>query len=402
MSGSHGRLKASEQDAIIGGKPATVLFVFMLLAFVAESQLTQYVESNLNFEQPYLLFYIAHSTMTIIFPLHLLYLHMFTPFSARSYIRGLSVTVREHLSSKVLPLSGESVSSYPTAKIVAIISWCTLGFTIPSLLWFAAVAFASVSDITAIWNSNAFWAYVISVKLRNLSWEPRRLASVMIASFGVLAVVYGSKNPANAPQAGHPRVPILGNMLTLIASIGYGIYQVAYNMYAVPPSYSEPEQDGWRRVSISSDGTDEIISTDVEPNGLTLSEEVVYPLPFGLYANALTSAMGLLTLLVLWIPLPILHIMSIEPFKWPGDLLTTLSIGGIALTGVIFYATFMILLGVWGPIVTSVGNLLTIVLVMISDLIFGNAIETLTVWSIVGSGMIISAFAVLAYETFRA
>lgn len=34
-----------------------------------------------------------------------------------------------------------------------------------------------------------------------------------------------------------------------------------------------------------------------------------------------------------------------------------------------------VLLGVWGPIVTSVGSLLTIVLVFISDAIFGGCTE---------------------------
>ena len=60
-----------------------------------------------------------------------------------------------------------------------------------------------------------------------------------------------------------------------------------------------------------------------------------------------------------------------------------------------------VLLGVWGPIVTSVGNLLTIVLVLMSDSIFGNAVDTLTKWSLLGSGMIVCAFAVLAYDTFH-
>jgi len=58
----------------------------------------------------------------------------------------------------------------------------------------------------------------------------------------------------------------------------------------------------------------------------------------------------------------------------------------------------MILLGVWGPIVTSVGSLLTIVLVFLSDIIFGGAVETITLWSLGGSGIIVVAFAVLAYD----
>jgi hypothetical protein len=60
-----------------------------------------------------------------------------------------------------------------------------------------------------------------------------------------------------------------------------------------------------------------------------------------------------------------------------------------------------VLLGVWGPIITSVGNLLTIVLVLFSDVLFGHGAETITAWSLVGSGVIVAAFGVLAYDMFN-
>ena len=60
-----------------------------------------------------------------------------------------------------------------------------------------------------------------------------------------------------------------------------------------------------------------------------------------------------------------------------------------------------ILLGLWGPILTSIGNLLTIVLVFFSDIIFGGAVETITVWSMLGCGAIVSAFGILAYDMMR-
>ena len=58
--------------------------------------------------------------------------------------------------------------------------------------------------------------------------------------------------------------------------------------------------------------------------------------------------------------------------------------------------SFQILLGVWGPVVTSVGNLLTIVLVFLSDIIFGGAVDTITIWSVLGSSAIVVAFGILA------
>ena len=61
-----------------------------------------------------------------------------------------------------------------------------------------------------------------------------------------------------------------------------------------------------------------------------------------------------------------------------------------------------ILLGIWGPVITSVGNLLTIVLVLVSDVLLGGATDVVTVWSLIGAGVIVAAFGVLAYDMFNA
>ena len=58
-------------------------------------------------------------------------------------------------------------------------------------------------------------------------------------------------------------------------------------------------------------------------------------------------------------------------------------------------------MGIWGPVIVSVGNLLTIVLVLASDAIFGNGAETITMWSLIGCGMIVGAFAVIAADMLR-
>jgi hypothetical protein len=47
---------------------------------------------------------------------------------------------------------------------------------------------------------------------------------------------------------------------------------------------------------------------------------------------------------------------------------------------------------------TSVGNLLTIVLVFLSDILFGAGLGVVTFGSSLGSGMIVAAFGVLSYD----
>ncbi|TDL28653.1 hypothetical protein BD410DRAFT_818171 [Rickenella mellea] len=395
--------------ATVGGKTAAVVFALTLFAFVAESQLTQYVQTTLGFRQPFFLFYIAHSSFCVIFPVHLLCLVAINGNTADAYISGLTAALQNQLSGKNngSPLIRDS--AFPYTKLVLLVSWLTAGVTVPSLLWFVAITLASVSDVTALWNSNAFWAYVIHVKLSRLHWESRKLASVVIASLGVLVVVYGSESQT-PPEAGsdlaaarrmitQPKAPLIGNILTLIASVGYGLYQVMYKRHAALPSDPEADASSWERLSVSSyESLSDTLRPPDDPE--QLQSALAFPPPFGLHSNFLTSCIGLCTLCVLWIPIPLLHHADIETFKLPSNWATFFTVCGIGLTGVMFNAGFMILLGVWGPIITSVGNLLTIVLVLISDVVLWGASAVLTVWSLLGSGMIVCAFAVLVYDMF--
>lgn len=57
-----------------------------------------------------------------------------------------------------------------------------------------------------------------------------------------------------------------------------------------------------------------------------------------------------------------------------------------------------ILLGVWGPIITSIGNLLNTVLIFASDVVFGAGLEVVTIWNFMGSVAIIAAFGILVED----
>ena len=70
--------------------------------------------------------------------------------------------------------------------------------------------------------------------------------------------------------------------------------------------------------------------------------DMVYPPPFGFHPNLLTSMLGFSTLVLLWIPIPFLHWSGAELFKLPPNFATFISIVGIALSGVVFNAGFMV------------------------------------------------------------
>jgi drug/metabolite transporter (DMT)-like permease len=186
--------------------------------------------------------------------------------------------------------------------------------------------------------------------LFKLQWEFRRLLAVVIATVGTIAVVYGgtTSSPDKSPSTDgsltttfisfKPTAPLLGNLLTLLASFGYGLYQVLYKIYAALPS--DPE--------IALDPAYEQIPEDNDEDGSPAvathidSAEAVYPPPFGFHPNLLTSLLGFLTFIILWIPIPFLHWSGAEVFRVPPNALTALSITGIALTGVVFNAGFMV------------------------------------------------------------
>jgi len=175
---------------------------------------------------------------------------------------------------------------------------------------------------------------------------------VLLATLGVLAVVYGGsrgfnglediqKRSSSAPEP--PKAPLIGDLLTLVASIGYGLYQVLYKRYAALPF--DPKlvgEDHYTPASqIEDTGFEEIEDLGLEQD-LLIPESVNYSLPFGLYPNLITSAIGFCTCTVFWILLVIVHFTGVEKFRVPTDLHTVLCIAGIAASGVLFNAGFMV------------------------------------------------------------
>lgn len=393
----------------LGGKSAVTLFVLSLIAFVVETQLTQYVQVDLGYRQPFLIFYIVHASFAIILPLHFVFLRLTTKIPLRAYWAGLVHALQQHLHPSSSALQA---ASFPKWQFVRFLLLLTAGANLPGLLWFMAVSLAPITDVTALWNTNAFFAYILSVKLFKLKWEPRRLAAVILSIVGATAVVYGGSgtSPDKGESASMPNklerapepsasAPLIGDLLTLSASILYGAYQVLYKIYAALPNDPEvldTENEAYAPLTSPYDELSEEESSFAETE---LPEAaLLHPPPFGLYPNMLTSAIGVCTFLVLWIPIPFLQFFGVARLALPTTARQALVIAGIALSGVVFNAGFMILLGFWGPIVTSVGSLLTIVMVFISDIVFGGAVDTITAWSLVGSGIIVAAFAVLAYD----
>lgn len=229
-----------------------------------------------------------------------------------------------------------------------------------------------VSDVTALFNTNAFWAYILSVlcsaDMNERRWEVRKLLAVCIACAGVFAVVYGSTaNGTTTPEPDTHSLPntnpqkdaklsiiisapliLIGEVLALTASITYALYQVFYKRFAVLPiSISSPpfpspttsplHSIAYRALPRGEDEGDP--SADEDDDLKSPSPQ----LPWALHPNFLTSLIGLTTLVLFWIPIPIFHNLSSSTTTvLPPDSKTWFYITLISITGLIFNGGFMV------------------------------------------------------------
>jgi drug/metabolite transporter (DMT)-like permease len=165
-----------------------------------------------------------------------------------------------------------------------------------------------------------------------------------------MAVVYGDARVSDAvrvpgPDAPtsndsvKPKAPLLGDLLTLCASVGYGMYQVMYKRRAAISS--DPEFVPGGEYLPLPDSANPVASGLSEGCNAEL-DDLVYPPPFGLHPNLIACGIGLMTFFTLWILLPIVHYSGYERFRLPDSPSVILSIAGIACTGLVFNSGLLV------------------------------------------------------------
>lgn len=281
-----------------------------------------------------------------------------------------------------LHITTSSTHHSPIPYILRTTVTISTALTIAGASWYVAVDLTTPSDLTAIYNCSAFFAYVFSIMLLGDKLRLDKAVSVTIAIAGVLVVAYGdTKDPKHSsPHGGSSggggssptnengddstgnRTRLVGNLIIGVGSILYGLYEVLYKKWACPPEGTSPGR------------------------GM-------------IFANTVGSLIGLFTLTVLWIPLPILHFTGLERFELPhGKTAALLCISTIS--NAIFSGSFLVLMSLTSPVLSSVAALLTIFLVAITDSLL-HPDESLSAAAIGGGSMIIVAFAMLSWATYR-
>lgn len=250
-------------------------------------------------------------------------------------------------------------------------AFVTCALTIAGGSWYVAVDMTSPSDLTAIYNCSAFFAYAFSVPLLKDKIRFDKSFAVLVAIVGVLVVAYGDASPtkhggkSGGSVGGGPereaKNQVAGNLIIGVGSVLYGLYEVLYKKLACPPEGTSPGR------------------------GMV-------------FANTFGSLIGSFTLLVLWIPLPILHWTGLEKFELPkGEAAWLLVISVLA--NAMFSGSFLVLISLTSPVLSSVAALLTIFLVAIVDWLWTGV--PLSPAAIIGGLLIIAAFLLLSWSTFR-
>ncbi|SCV74906.1 BQ2448_7935 [Microbotryum intermedium] len=447
---------------------AGLIFVAVLLAYTLQTELAQYLQQTAGYRKPYFLFYLTHSGYLLIAPLHLVSLRLLSiPIEAN--LRTLVAILEAHfaplepttpttlilpppshrpsysrsLSRASLPPSADEAPSRPgpgrrrtsmkrllhsskprgpsagwISRLISTVLLLTFLIAFPALSWYAAVPLTSMTDITAIYNVFAFWAYLLAIKFLGEEPSKSKLISVLIAVSGVMVIAYGdsfSSQPTHDPKEEEKASSrLLGILLALFGSVWYKLHVALPDPEGVDneaiEDEVEAEEEGEALLPAAETADDD---TPYPPplrriisHTLSISAPSTTPLSnpsttsFLLYSNLITALIGFFTLVLFWIPIPILHYCGWELFV-PPPRVTWLPILATVICGVIFNAGFMLLLSLWGPVIASVGNLCTLVLVALADTLVPTA-PRLSTASLLGSGLIVASFAGLIIGAAKA
>lgn len=195
------------------------------------------------------------------------------------------------VESQNLYLTTRDAQKSPVLYIIRSTAIVTLALTIAGGSWYVAVNLTSASDLTAIYNCSAFFAYIFSMLLLKEKFRADKVFSVVVAVAGVLIVAYGDSGSSkqgstsgggelNEVKKSETDYRLMGNIIIGVGSVMYGFYEVLYKWVACPPE------------------------------GTSAGRGIIF-------ANTFGSFVGCFTLLVLWIPLVVLHFTGIETFVLP-------------------------------------------------------------------------------------
>ncbi|KAL9020003.1 MAG: hypothetical protein Q9185_002742 [Variospora sp. 1 TL-2023] len=319
---------------------ASFFLALSLVAFVVQTETAKYIQNKLGWKKPYAMLYLTHGSWSILWPAQLLILRLrswkspWSPFWRRH--KHIVRTTAQMVVSQDLHLRSKEANKSPLAYMLRKTALVTTALTVAGASWYYAVGMTSPSDLTAIYNCSAFFAYAFSIPLLGDKLRFDKVFAVAVAIAGVMTIAYGdTKQAEKGGSAEEANNRTAGNIIIGVGSVLYGLYEVLYKKMACPP-------------------------------------EGVSPSRGAIFANTFGSLIGCFTLLVLWLPLPLLHFTGLEVFQWPPG----------KARWMLFISTFS-----------------NAVLVVIAD--YFRTGDPLSAAAIVGGLLIMGAFFLLSWSTYR-
>ncbi|KAI4224165.1 MAG: hypothetical protein L6R36_004858 [Xanthoria steineri] len=343
---------------------AGFFLLLSLIAFVVQTETASYIQNKLGWQKPYAMLYLTHGSWSILWPAQLLILRLRdfrTPWKAfwRRHVQIVRTTAQMVVSGDQHLTTKEAHSS-PIGYMLRKTAIVTIALTVGGASWYYAVGITSNSDLTAIYNCSAFFAYAFSIPILGDKFRIDKALAVLVAIAGVMTIAYGDSKSTGEKKADNR---LVGNIVIGIGSVLYGLYEVLYKKLACPPDGVSPGRGA-------------------------------------VFANTFGSLIGCFTLLVLWIPLPILHFTGVEVFEWPpGKARWMLFISTFSNAYIVFSGCFLVLISLTSPVLSSIAGLLTIVLVCIAD--YFRTGEPLSIAAIAGGLLIMGAFFFFSWSTYR-
>ncbi|BFZ61590.1 hypothetical protein YB2330_002662 [Saitoella coloradoensis] len=339
-----------------------VALVLVLVTFTVQTELAAYIQADLGWSKPFMMMYVTHSSWLLIFPLQLLYVRLRQPSVRfrvlyRAHVHSL-ITTAQSIHDRYVA-STQSLAYNATMVTL----WLALSLNVAASTWYVAVNLTTPSDLSAIYNASAFFAYAWSIVLLGEAVRWDKVGAVILSIVGVVIVAYGGVQDHTPGHEVEASKRLIGNVIIAIGSVGYGLYEVLYKRMACPPA-------------------------DMEPT----PRDSIY------FSNAVAASIGLATLLTLWITLPLFHYLGIEIFEWPSEQVwLCLVISMVA--NFVFTAAFLTMVSLTNPVLSSVAALLSIFVIALTDMVITG--KPLTRNALLGGFLIIVAFGVLAAATWR-
>ncbi|KAI9889480.1 MAG: hypothetical protein M1814_005263 [Vezdaea aestivalis] len=347
-----------------------------LVSFVIQTETAVYIQKNLKWNKAYCMLWMTHGSWSLLWPTMLLIQRLRKPKVPWEVFwrqhKQLLRSTAQMVQYQTLHPQGRQSQISPLRYMIKMTAIVTTALTVAGASWYVSVNLTTPSDLTAIYNCSAFFAYAFSIPLLKEKIRFDKMASVAVAIIGVLVVAYGDTAitkhggksggaVGGSPEDQEASNRALGNIVIGVGSVLYGFYEVLYKKVACPPEGCSPGRG------------------------------MAFALTFG-------SLIGTFTLLVLWIPMPILHVLGIERFELPRGK-TALILFISVIMNATFSGSFLVLISLTSPVLSSVAALLTIFLVAIVDWFLTGI--PLSFAAICGGLLIIGAFLLLSWSTVR-